>query len=422
MHRKHIRRWHKLLSASASLIAILAGVVMAPASANNAPSVDMFWADVSRTSQQTATFYLMTNVKTTNLEASDFLILGSATGCAIEGSLSPSSFHVITVMGCGDGSVALQLGANSLSDLSDNWGPSQGAVSDFTVIDRTAPGFTFDPAPTTVADGSLVLTASIDERADLIDTTVEPALSGDGCYFAGITYSTQSITFAITGCKPAAEVSVTILAKSFVDQIGNYGPAQDLVSPVVSVKSAVQALPSPAPTSSATPTATPTPASSPTPNASPTATPSASPTPEATQAVVPPVEPPNPPAAEQPATKPEPVFEAEQVVPIVPVASIRAIESSASFQLTAPPIPRRANSAAQTQPVPPETQTNPLPAQNTEVITEPEPPAPVSTSAPVANLGWVMPATFVVSAALGAVAGALIVRGRLARKPRLRVA
>jgi hypothetical protein len=403
MHRKQIRRWHKLLSASASVIAILGGVVMAPASANNAPSVDMFWADVSRTNQSTATFYLMTNSAIKNFESSDLMTIGSATGCIIEGSFSPASFHVITVTGCSDGTVAVQLGANSISDLYDNWGPAQGAVSDFTIIDRSAPVFTFDPAPTTVADGSFVLTASIDERADLIGTTMEPTLSGEGCYFAGITYATQSITFAITGCKPAAEVSVTILAKSFVDQIGNHGPGLDVVSPVVNVKAAVQALQSPAPTPTATPM----------PTASPSATPTPVPTPEATLAVVPVVEPPSPPPAEQPAPTPEPVFEAEQVVPFAPVASIRAIEASLVSEPVAPRRPR-SNSVV--------TLTEPLPQPKTEIITEPQPQSAPKAIAPVMNLSWVIPAASVGSAVLGAVAGALIVRSRLRRNPRLRIA
>jgi hypothetical protein len=203
-------------------------------------------------------------------------------------------------------------------------------------------------------------------------------------------------------------------ADLMVDQFGNYGPGFDVVSPVVSVKAAVQVAPSPAPTSSATPTATPT--------ASPTATPTATPTPEATLAVAPPEDPPTTPPAEQPATKPEPVFETEQVVPFAPVTSIRVIESAAGTKAVSPPAPRRASSVAQPQPIQPETLTNPLPAPITEVIAEPEPPAPVSTSAPVANLGWVMPAASVASIALGAVAGGLLVRSRLNRKPRLRVA
>jgi hypothetical protein len=393
MHRKQIRRWHKLLSASASLIAILGGVFIAPASANSAPSVDMFWADVSRTSHSTATFYLMTSSSIKNFESSDLMAIGSATGCQIDGPFSPASFHVITVTGCTDGTVAVQLGANSVSDLSGNWGPAMGAVSDFTVIDRTAPVLTFEPAPSTVADGSFVLTASIDERADLVGTTMEPTLSGEGCYFAGITYATQSITFAITGCKPATEVSVTILAKSFVDQIGNHGPALDLASPVVKVQAAVQATPAP--------------------TATPTATASPVPTPEATLAVVPVVEPPSPPPAEQPAPTPEPVFEAEQVVPFAPIASIRAIEASFVSEPVAPRQPR-SNAVV--------TLTEPLPQPKTEVKIEPVPQAVSKTIAPVMNLSWVMPAASVVSAALGAVAGALIVRSRLRRKPRLRIA
>jgi hypothetical protein len=405
MHRKQIRRWHKLLSASASVIAILGGVVMAPASANNAPSVDMFWADVSRTNQSNATFYLMTNSAIKNFESSDLMTIGSAIGCKIEGPFSPASFHVITVTGCSDGTVAVQLGANSISDLHDNWGPATGAFSDFTVIDRTAPVFTFEPAPTTVTDGSFVLTASIDERADLIGTTMQPTLSGEGCYFAGITYATQSITFAITGCKPAAEVSVTILAKSFADQIGNYGPGLDLVSAVVKVQSPVQAAPAPTATPTVTPTVMPTPTATP--------SPTAAPTPEATLAVVPPVEPPSPPPAEQPAPTPEPVFEAEQVVPFAPVASIRAIEASFVIEPVAPRQPR-SNAVV--------TLTEPLPQPKTETIAEPQPQAAPEAIAPVNNLSSVMPAASVGSAVLGAVAGALIVRSRLRRNPRLQMA
>jgi len=189
---------------------------------------------------------------------------------------------------------------------------------------------------------------------------------------------------------------VTIYANSFKDATGNLGPAQKVVSQVVKVQAAVLPLPT----------------------ASPSASPSPSPTPEATLVAVaqPPIEP--PPAPEPPAPNPE----AEAVVPMAPIASIRAIESAASSNAIAPPAPRRATSVAQPQPIQPETLTNPLPAPKTEVLAEPEPQVPARASAPVANLGWVMPAASVASIALGAVAGGLLVRSRLARKSRLRVA
>jgi len=396
MHRKQIRRWHKLFAASASLIAILAGIFMAPASANSAPSVDMFWADVSRTNQPTLTFYLMTNSTIKNLEASDFYVFGSATGCVVDDGFSQASFHVVTVRGCSDGTVALQLGANSVSDLSLNWGPSQGVASDFTTIDRTLPVFSFDPTLTSATDPSFNLSASVSEQVELVDSLISPTVSGTGCSLSGVSIAAEKYTFAISGCMAGAESQVTIYANSFKDATGNLGPAQNVVSQVVKVQAAVLPLPT----------------------ASPSASPSPSPTPEATLVAVaqPPIEP--PPAPEPPAPNPE----AEAVVPMAPIVSIRAIESAASSTPVAPPAPRRAASVAQPQPIQPETLTNPLPAPKTEVIAEPEPQAPVRASAPVANLGWVMPAASVVSIALGAVAGGLLVRSRLARRSRLRVA
>jgi|GEM_PF-7007443 len=404
MHRKQIRRWHKLLSASASLIAILGGVFIAPASANSAPSVDMFWADVSRTNQSTATFYLMTSGTTKNLEASDFYVFGSATGCIVEDGFSQASFHVVTVRGCSDGTVALQLGANSISDLSLNWGPSQGVASDFTTIDRTSPVFSFDPTLISATDPSFNLTASVSEQVQLVDALLSPTLSGNGCSLSGISVTPQNYVFAITSCFAGADAQVTIYANSYKDATGNLGPTQNVVSQIVKVQSAVIPMPSPTPT--------PTTSASPLPLASPT--PTVSPTPEATVAApavtLPPIEPPQPPTPELPELSPE----TEAVVPMAPIASIRAIESAASFELVAPPVPRRTSSVTQTQPIQPETLTNPVPAPKTEFVAR--------ANAPTVNPSWVMPAAAVVSAVFGAVAGALIVRGMLSRKQRLRVA
>lgn len=371
---------------------------MAPASANSTPAVSMFWADVSRTNQSAITFYLMTNVTIKNLEASDFYVFGSATGCTIDDSFSQSSFHVVTVRGCSDGTVAVQLGANSVSDLSLNWGPAEGFASDFTTVDRTAPYFTFDPTLTLSTDPSFNLTAMVSEQVQLVDALMSPTVSGNGCSLSGVSIAAEKYTFATSGCMFGAESQVTIYANSYKDAIGNLGPAQNIVSQVVKVQAAVLPLPTASPSSSPSPTS--------------------APIAEATPVAIaqPPIDP--PPAPEPPALNPE----AEAVVPMAPIASIRAIESAAGSTPVAPPAPRRAASVAQSQPVQPETLTNPLPAPKTAVIAQPEPPAAVRASAPIANLGWVMPVAYVASIALGAVAGGLLVRSRLARKPRLRVA
>ena len=412
MHRKHIRRWHKLFAASASLIAILAGVLMAPARANSAPAVNMFWADVSRTNQSTLTFYLMTNVTIKNLEASDFYVFGSATGCVVDDNFSQSSFHVVTVRGCSDGNVAVQLGANSVSDLSIAWGPAEGVASDFTTVDRTSPDFSFDPTLTVSTDSSFNIRAAASEQVELVDALLSPTVSGNSCSLSGVSIDINKYVFAISQCAIGAEAQVRIYANSYKDATGNLGPAQNIVSQVVKV----QATPAPAPL----PTSTSTPAPSPSVTASPA--PTASPTPEATLVAVaqPPLEPPADPAPAVPTEVVTP--EAEAVVPMAPIASIRAIESATSSTPVDPPTRPRAVSATQPEPIQPETLTNPLPAPRTEVSAAPEPPLQTTASEPVVNFGWVVPAASVASIALGAVAGAFLVRSRLARKPRLRVA
>jgi hypothetical protein len=100
-------------------------------------------------------------------------------------------------------------------------------------------------------------------------------------------------------------------------------------------------------------------------------------------------------------------------VPFAPVASIKAIEASVVIEPVAPRQPRSNNVV---------TLTEPLPQPKTETMAEPQPQAAPKTIAPATNLSWVMPAASVVSAALGAIAGALIVRSRLRRNPRLRIA
>ena len=238
MHRKHIRRWHKFLAASASLVAILGGIFAAPASAVSPPSVDMFWPDVSRTNQSVAYFYLMTNVSIKNLEPGDFLIMGTASGCSIDSNFSESSFQVVAVSNCSDGTLALQLGANSVSDLSGNWGPAEGFSTETMTIDRTGPTFSFEPFAASSPDPSFNLIANVSESVTLADVLKQPTVTGEGCYAAGLTLSNQAMTFAITGCKPGARVTATIWANSYSDAIGNLGPAADVVSTAVEVAGA----------------------------------------------------------------------------------------------------------------------------------------------------------------------------------------
>jgi hypothetical protein len=304
----------------------------------------------------------------------------------------------------------VQLGANSISDLGMNWGPAQGAVSDFMTIDRTAPSFAFDTTLTAVSDTSFNLIAEANEQASLVDVLMKPTVSGEGCLLAGVSVSGQSYSFAIAGCKPGAEVQITIYEKSYKDSIGNLGPVQNVVSQLVKVQSLAAPIPAPTPLASATPSASPS--ASPTPTASPMPTAAPTPTAEPALAATLPIEPPAPP------TPPvlEPTIELEPIVPFVP---IRLAESLASvFEASTPVRQASARVAEVAEPEPMIAQVSPI-----EVSTQIEPStAQEQTPTPAAaNLGWVAPAAWVLATMLAAIGAAMFIRKRLPRVTRLRM-
>jgi hypothetical protein len=420
MHRKHIRRWHKFLAASASLVAILGGIFAAPASAVSPPSVDMFWPDVSRTNQSVAYFYLMANVSIKNLEPGDFLIMGSSSGCTIDPNFSASSFQVVAVSNCSDGTLALQLGANSVSDLSGNWGPTEGFSTETMTIDRTGPAFSFEPFAATSPDQSFNLIANLSESVTLADVLKKPTVTGEGCYAAGLTLSNQAMTFAITGCKPGAQVTATIWANSYSDAIGNLGPTADVVSTVVAVAGASTqtVLPAPLPTDSPSPvpspTATATATATPTPSPTPTSTPTPTQTAEATPVVVEQTSPPSPPAA-------EPVVEAVAQPTVESLAETKVDEEAQVLVETTATVAVQPRAEVSPAEVAPELLQQQVVEQVVPAV-EPQPEivSAVMPSKPGVNLSWVAPAASVIATALAAVGAAMFLRKRKLVLPRLR--
>ena len=407
MHRKQIRRWHKLLAASASLIAILTAALVAPATAAQGPSVNL-WAASLFGKGPDISFILMSDVVLTSIDETDFTTFGTAKGCFIQPNLSETTYQEITVSGCSDGTVALQMFANSVADSSGNFGPAEGVVTSFATIDRVAPNFSFNSLPTTTTETSFSITASGTEVSFLDLPEFAPTVSGDGCRIESTWMLGPDIVMNIADCKVGAEVSVTILPNSYLDKSQNFGPAQTLVSPMLKVVAQASQPVATLPVS-ALPPADPPLAQQPVAEAS------------VAQA----------PIAEAPVLQqqveivseevPEPVLspETEPVVPMAPIASVRAIESGSVVMSSAPRQPRASVVVAVAERLE-------QPVAQAQPLAQPQPdlaPQPAATTVATAvNLSWVMPAASVLSAVCGAVAGAMLVRKRQTRSPRLRIA
>ena len=432
MHRKHIRRWHKLLSASAALVAILAATFVVPAQASTGPQIDMFWADTSATNRPDVYFYLMTDVPVQSISPAVFEIMGTASGCEMQNNFTQSSFQAITVSGCSEGTVSLRIFANSISDSSGNYGPAMGEVTAFTTVDRTAPQIAFANDVTTSTNGNFTLRASISEDTFMASPT-GVTVSGLGCTVALVTREYRALLVEVQGCAPGVQSVVTLDAGICIDSAGNFGPAQTIQSQVVQVDAPVAvATPTPTPTPTATPSSTPSPTPSPTlaptptptvtstpsptPTSSPTATSTPTPTPTPTQAaVVPIVELPAPPAPPAPpAAEPEPLFAGEE--PAAEIANPIGEPATEDYVERSYTSVTQVSKAKATQ-----VETEPLapiekPKQQ-QIITAFEP------SEPARDLSWVMPATTIAATLFASIGTAVYLRRRglkLARPMTLR--
>ena len=317
MHRKKIRRWHKLLSVSGIIVAVFGMAFMPSATAQvGGPVPDGIYGPVySKDSQQMVYLDFPKNIS--GLSTSDLYITGTSTGCVIGTipNLIGFSFGV-WVSGCSDGTYRVNLKAESVQYVNGPSGPTFDYIGSDINVDRSALQINFQNTPLQVTSSNLDFEIALNHPmvySGMYDLTV----NGLGCNILSYSPSTFGLIVHVESCQSGAHASLTINVNGLQDRFGNNGPTTAITSPAVAIN-----LPLPTPTASAsaspTPTATPTPTPTATPTASasssPTATPTASPTatPTATPtALAAAPEPPQPPAA-------PPVEPVEPAVPAAP--------------------------------------------------------------------------------------------------------
>ena len=320
MHRKKIRRWHKLLSVSGIIVAIFGMLYVPTANAQSSvPTVlGIYGYDYSSASTQTE--YVDFESDVVGLEVSDFYFTGTATGCKVLNVPAVKAFSFsLQVGGCSEGSYFMNLKANSVAFDNGVTGPITDFTGDPTFINRAPLSGSFQNVPSQFDSTRMQWQFATNQRV-AANPPYDFTVSGAGCFVAETGLVTTGMTIVVDGCKPGESVSLTINANALRSVYGNLGPVVAVTSPAVPIVIA-QATSTPAPTPAPTTTQTPTPmpsnspSASPTvsPTSSPTASPSASPSPSDTPASVavsvPPTDPPSDPTPT--------VIQPEPIAPVV---------------------------------------------------------------------------------------------------------
>jgi hypothetical protein len=404
MHRKNTRRWHKLLSVSSILFFFSAALFIPTATAAPTPPdvTGLYSSDYSKA--VTPTFYIDFNLNVNDLKSEDFYVTGTSTGCLIGSIPSVYAFSFgFQVSNCSDGTVVLNLKANSVYTSEGAWGPAQDYVGTPMQLDRTPLELTFDALPPKITAPEMQWKVFSTHVARTVDYSKVELV---GCSLDWIQEDTDGVTLMTSNCQQGSTAQLKLLPGFITDRFQNTAPAEILVTATIPIllDGVPVVTPTPSPTSS--PTAAPT--------ASPTATPEPTPSPTATVtdptasvvAVIPPTDPPAPPTVQEPITQPE------------PVGPEPVLQPEPEFVLQSPTLDTPiTNTANRIKPV--KVQTQPLMAIPAEPAIEAKPAeqppleiVPVAEVVPEPKFNW-QPIGYLaiaVGASAGAVGGGLLLK------------
>ncbi len=190
-----------------------------------APTVTIV-APPSPTKLTTLTATVAFNEPVIGFGANDLWTSGTATGCAVGAptALGPATFAV-QITGCSEGTVALSMAADTVTDRSSNSGPTANATSSVVTIDRTAATATLTaPAsPTRASSPAWALTFS-EPVTGLAAGDFTRSGSAPACT-VGVPVKTGATTYSVpvNGCGTGT-VALNLKASSLTDLGANVSP------------------------------------------------------------------------------------------------------------------------------------------------------------------------------------------------------
>lgn len=150
-------------------------------------------------SGSTISYSLVLSQSVSDLATGDFQLGGSST-CSTPGLSGSGTTYTVTLTGCSEGTVILQLKANSVTG-STTTGPSSIASANTIVIDRTAPTITSVSAPanaTYVPGNSISFTANMSETVTVTGTPRLAIVIGSTTRYANCASGSNSRSLIFT--------------------------------------------------------------------------------------------------------------------------------------------------------------------------------------------------------------------------------
>ncbi len=293
----------------------------------------LYSSDYSK--ELTPVFYIDFNLNVNDLKSEDFYVTGTSTGCIIGSIPSVYAFSFgFQVSNCSDGTVVLNLKANSVYSSEGAWGPLEDYAGTPMQLNRTPLVLTLGDYPVKITTAEMQWKVFGSHSVRSIDYS---KVELTGCTIDYISQDVDGATVMASACQHGASAELKLLPGFYRDYFQNLAPAEVMTASAIPIVLDNPPVIEPSPTPTATPTPEPTPTASPTATAQPTPSPTA-PVSESSASVVttnPPTEPPAPPTEPpasptvqeavtevapsdpEPLSQPEPALELDEDQPVV---------------------------------------------------------------------------------------------------------
>ena len=195
-----------------------------------APTVTSFALTSSATSKTgSATYLLVFDQLVYDLDAFDFKLAGTASGCSVANPIGDGYRFQVEVTGCSSGTLNLSL--RPLAVIGATSGPTNETLAVGSVtVDNQPPKFTLTAPATPTNNATLTFQLKSVEAFNKPSASAFE-VSGSNCSLGTILMvDNSSAEIKVIGCQSAANVQLKLFANQITDVAGNVGPTENLIS------------------------------------------------------------------------------------------------------------------------------------------------------------------------------------------------
>jgi hypothetical protein len=197
------------------------------------PDVLSFTAPVSPSNAVTPTFSITFGQSVTGFTADDMTLLGTATGCYVSNLSGSAASYVVTVSGCTDGTLQVQLNPDTV--IGSAPGPVRAVSTALITLDRATPEVNTITKASSANNLAVFRVNFTEPVTGLAGDNSDWLVKGDGCAISSLTGNSADYVITVSNCMDGRFAALVLNQNAVADAAGNLGPTVLGQSPTVRI-------------------------------------------------------------------------------------------------------------------------------------------------------------------------------------------